>query len=107
MSTTAYVGDVGRVLRLQTRQDLTTAVVATTEVRLKPPDPSAATKVRTGTAERVSINATNVTDGWIEYTTIGADFDEAGAWQVQARVTFSDGDQIATAIADLKVEVLI
>jgi hypothetical protein len=89
---TLRVGEIGKVIRVDTNFDLS----ANTELTLEftKPDGTTLTKL---TADGVSAPGVNVTDPdtgdvftaneYMEYDTISGDLDQAGIWSVEARYT--------------------
>lgn len=73
-----YLGDYGTVLDLDVGEDISTA----TAVRIYYEKPSGATGFWTA-----ALQDTNK----VRYTTQSGDFDEAGVWTLQARVTNLSG----------------
>lgn len=62
-------------------------------------------KIKKPSSEIVTATPTvfSVTSGILKYETVDGDLDEVGAYQVQAFVTYGDGDKIKGEIAQFKV----
>lgn len=91
--TNVHVGDVGTLL-VVTVQDENGAVVdistaSTKQILLKKPD-------KTTLLTKAASFATDGKDGVLNYTTIAGDVDQAGDWQIQAKVILPTGTWFST-----------
>lgn len=78
MATKSYVGDIGTVILVDTKSDLSDATVL--ELKIKKPSGAIMTKTAT-----IPVGLTGA-DGIISYTTVAGDFDENGKYYLQAHV---------------------
>lgn len=98
MSAKIRVGDVGTVLRVRVldqdgaAQDLTGATLV---MYLRKPDGSVLTKTPTVT--------TTGTDGRMYYTAVSGDWDAAGPWAVQVKLTYSASLILKSSIGTFRV----
>lgn len=92
-----HVGDVGTIFRVTIKDCDTIVDVSTVNsktIYFQKPDSSTLTKAAS--------YYTDGTDGIIQYVTESGDLDQAGTWQIQARVDFG-ADVFNTNIEKFKV----
>lgn len=97
MPSEIHVGDIGTIFRVTIKDDGVTVDVSSVDsklIYLQKPDGT--------TLAKTASYYTDGTDGIIQYVTESGDLDQAGTWQIQAKIDFGT-DIFSTDIQKFKV----
>lgn len=97
MASEIHVGDIGTIFRVTIKDDGVVVNVSSVDskvIYLQKPDGTTLTKTAS--------YYTDGTDGIIQYVTESGDLDQAGTWQIQAKIDFGT-DVFSTDIQKFKV----